>query len=107
MKDECLLICCYGFLLIFTQPQVTRKTSKIKLRIKEWLHWGSSLPLHLKMGIFAEENEPFQSETYGYIRSLLSMGYSNIRKLYMVFLVCMGIGLSFRVAKMLSSLGND
>jgi len=58
------------------------------------------------MGIFAEENEPFQSETHGYIRSLLSMGYSIIRKLYMI-LVGMGMGLSFRVTKMLSSLGSD
>ena len=81
--------------------------SVIKIRIKEWLHWGSSLPLHLKMGIFAEENEPSQSETHGYIWSLLSMGYSIIRKLYMIFLVGMGMGLSFRVTKMLSSLGND
>ena len=85
---------------------MTRKTSAIKIRIKEWLHWGSSLPLHLKMGIFAEENEPFQSETHGYIRSLLSMGYAIIRKLYMI-LVGMGMGLSFRVTKMLSSLGSD
>ena len=86
---------------------MTRNTSEINIRIKERLHWGSSLPLHLKMGIFAEENEPFQSETHGYIRSLLSMGYSIIRKLYMVFLVGMGIRFSFRVTKMLSSLGND
>lgn len=68
---------------------------------------GKQSSIAFKDGIFAEENEPFQSETHGYIRSLLSMGYSIIRKLYMVFLVGMRIRFSFRVTKMLSSLGND
>lgn len=68
---------------------------------------GSSLPLHLKMVSLLRKMNLSKSETHGYIRSLLSMGYSIIRKLYMVFLVGMRIRFSFRVTKMLSSLGND
>ena len=49
-----------------------------------------------KDGSLCREKTLSQSETHGYIRSLLPTGYSTIRNLYMVFLVGMGIRLSFQ-----------